>query len=322
MSPRCHPLCHIIHPYKVFSGAAPFADSTPSSVTVTVLFGGRPERPKDPVLTDKLWDLTRRCLEHDPRRRPEITEVICELREALVVRKDHANVSDVAKTDNTASGNIQQWDSSSCAPSFIPSLDVTRTGLGALCCSMLPYRFRRPLKPIEFLPGSETTSDGAYSVKSKESGHSFHSIRQFGELCLSVGVQSAPYGSRSLLRLVSWLFNRGASSTQEHYPTSQALQATTRNGAIFKRFRRLCDRTGLPPTSHIIPQRSIQTTGRPAASAGFGDVWEGIYHGKRVVMKALRVYKEDDVRNLKKVTDSTLLIPPDISSLLSPPDLV
>jgi len=322
MSPRRHPLGHIIHPPKVFSGAAPFADSTPSSVTVTVLVGGRPERPNDPVLTDELWGLTQRCLEHDPRRRPEITEVVCELREALVVRKDRANVSDVPKTDNTASESIQQWNSSSRAPSFIPSLDVTPTGLGALCCSMLPYRFRRCLKPIEFLPGPETTSDGAFSVESKESGHSLRSIRRFGELCLSVGVKSAPYGSRNLVRLVSWLLNRGTSSTQEHYPTTQALQVTTRSGAIFKRFQRLCDRTGLPPTSHIIPQKSIQTTGRPTAPNGPGDVWEGIYHGKRVVIKALRVYKEDDVRKFKKVTDSTLLTPPEISSLLSPPGLL
>ena len=282
-------------------------------MTVTVLFGERPERPKDPILTDELWGLTRRCLEHNPRQRPEITEVAYKFQEALVVRKDHENVADVAQTDNMTSGCIQQWDPSYRGPSSIASLEVTPTGLGALCCSMLPYRFWRRWKPTEFFLESETTSDRASSVRSKGSGHSFRTIRQLGELCMSVGVQSTPYASRNLLGLVcSWLLNRGAPSTQDYRPT-QALQATTRDVAIFKRFRRLCDRTGLPPTSHIIPQKFVQTTGQPVTSGGFGDVWEGIYNGKRVAIKALRVHKEDDVRRIKKVANSTFPTPLDPS---------
>ena len=77
---------------------------------------------------------------------------------------------------------------------------------------------------------------------------------------------------------------------------------------IFKRFRQLCGQTGLLPTSHIIHEEIIRTTEHPVASGGFGDVWEGIYNDKRVAMKALRVYKKEDVQEVKKVTHPVLPI--------------
>jgi len=82
---------------------------------------------------------------------------------------------------------------------------------------------------------------------------------------------------------------------------AQALQATTYDVTIFKRFRQLCGRMGLLPTSHIIPGKLIQTAGSPVARGGFGDVWEGIYNDKRVAIKALRIYKDEDVQKVKKV---------------------
>ena len=83
---------------------------------------------------------------------------------------------------------------------------------------------------------------------------------------------------------------------------TQALQATKSDDMVFKRFRQLCGWTGLLPTSYTIPERHIQqTTEQPVASGVFGNVWEGIYNGERVAMKALRVFKEDDVRKVKKV---------------------
>ena len=42
-------------------------------------------------------------------------------------------------------------------------------------------------------------------------------------------------------------------------------------------------------------------TKHPVASGALGDVWEGIYNDKRVAIKALRVYKDDDVRKVRKV---------------------
>ena len=65
----------------------------------------------------------------------------------------------------------------------------------------------------------------------------------------------------------------------------------------------------LLPTSHIIPGKLIKTTEHPVASGGFGDVWEGRYNDKWVAIKALRVYKEEDVQKVKKVTHPAFPIP-------------
>ncbi|KAF9647764.1 kinase-like protein [Thelephora ganbajun] len=81
----------------------------------------------------------------------------------------------------------------------------------------------------------------------------------------------------------------------------KALTATQHDVKIFKKFRQLCGRAGLLPASHIIPEGLIRTTENPIAFGGFGDVWEGIYDDKRVAIKALRVYKHDDVRKFRKV---------------------
>jgi hypothetical protein len=70
---------------------------------------------------------------------------------------------------------------------------------------------------------------------------------------------------------------------------------------IFKKFRQLCGRAGLLPASHVIPSSFIKTTEHPVAFGAFGDVWEGIHDGKRVAIKALRIYKRDDVRKVAKV---------------------
>ena len=77
---------------------------------------------------------------------------------------------------------------------------------------------------------------------------------------------------------------------------------------IFKRFRQLCGQTGLLPISHVIHEEIIRTTEHPVASGGFGDVWEGICNDKRVAIKALRVYKKEDVQKVKKVTHPVLPI--------------
>ena len=77
---------------------------------------------------------------------------------------------------------------------------------------------------------------------------------------------------------------------------------------IFKKFRQLCGRAGLLPASHVIPESFIQTTEHPVASGSFGDVWEGIHNGNRVALKALRVYKPDDVKKVAKVSLLGLVI--------------
>ena len=94
----------------------------------------------------------------------------------------------------------------------------------------------------------------------------------------------------------------------------QALQATTYSAPILKRFRQLCGRTGLLPTSYIIPGELIQTAGQPVASGACGDVWEGTYKDKQVAIKALRVFKEGSVRKVTKVTYMPFLVPHDTHS--------
>jgi len=107
---------------------------------------------------------------------------------------------------------------------------------------------------------------------------------------------------RAATDTVSWVGS-------QHRCAVQALQTTTHDATIFKQFRQLCGQTGLLPTSHIIPGGLIRTTECPVAYGGFGEVWEGIYDEKRVAIKALRVYKGDDERKLRKVSHPTFLIP-------------
>lgn len=48
--------------------------------------GKRPSRPTHPTFTGGLWGLTQRCWDQDPRRRPEIPEVLGVLRSLSVSR--------------------------------------------------------------------------------------------------------------------------------------------------------------------------------------------------------------------------------------------
>ena len=77
---------------------------------------------------------------------------------------------------------------------------------------------------------------------------------------------------------------------------------------VFKKFRQLCGRAGLLPASHIIPENFFKTSEHPVASGGFGDVWEGVHNDKRVAIKALRVYKHDDVKKVAKASHLGLVM--------------
>ena len=61
---------------KVFTGAAPFSDSLGAAATVRITQGERPPRPTHPTLTEDLWILMQRCWNHDPKLRPNASEVL------------------------------------------------------------------------------------------------------------------------------------------------------------------------------------------------------------------------------------------------------
>ncbi|KAF9780742.1 hypothetical protein BJ322DRAFT_279145 [Thelephora terrestris] len=81
----------------------------------------------------------------------------------------------------------------------------------------------------------------------------------------------------------------------------KALTVPQHDTQILKESRKLCGRVGFLPASHIIPSTLTQMTERPVSSGTFGDLGEGVYDGNKVAIKGLRVYKDDDVRRVRKV---------------------
>ena len=161
-------ISRIIHRYKITSGTAPFADSSPTSVAAKVMMGKRPERPKDQILTNGLWTLTKRCLEGDPQRRPEITEVIYYLRKTLTSLQDYADGSDLATSDDTTLGSAQKRELLYRTSSFINSFEVTPIGSKDTCCSIPGCQLWRRCKSKRLLSENRPTSDSIGSVKSRE----------------------------------------------------------------------------------------------------------------------------------------------------------
>jgi hypothetical protein len=54
----------------------------------------------------------------------------------------------------------------------------------------------------------------------------------------------------------------------------------------------------------------------PVNSGGFGDVWRGVYDGQRVAIKGLRIYKENDIREIKRVGCDDPIFLPSFTSLI------
>ena len=63
-------------------------------MAVDVLSGTRPERPTHLGFTDDMWNLTEQCWDHDPQRRPDISEVISRLRIPLAPEHDDDEIPD------------------------------------------------------------------------------------------------------------------------------------------------------------------------------------------------------------------------------------
>jgi len=70
--------------WKVFTGKAPFVGSTAPAVIVSITGGKRPERPNHARFTDRLWELTQKCLEQAPSGRAKVEQTLEALRKLSV----------------------------------------------------------------------------------------------------------------------------------------------------------------------------------------------------------------------------------------------
>ena len=66
---------------KVFTGEAPFGRDKTPAVIIKAMAGKLPERPTHPDFNDRLWTLTLRCLERKPSDRPNMEQVLEELKD-------------------------------------------------------------------------------------------------------------------------------------------------------------------------------------------------------------------------------------------------
>ena len=66
---------------QVFTGKYPFSKFTAAVAISKIMDGERPDRPREPSLTDPLWEMACTCWCQDAARRPAITKVVGILRE-------------------------------------------------------------------------------------------------------------------------------------------------------------------------------------------------------------------------------------------------
>ena len=68
----------------------------------------------------------------------------------------------------------------------------------------------------------------------------------------------------------------------------------------FNIFRRLCGKIGHLPESYLLPDK-FDLSGLPLTSGGFAEVRMGMFGGKTVAVKSLRVSELDDKATIRKV---------------------
>lgn len=68
--------------------------------------------------------------------------------------------------------------------------------------------------------------------------------------------------------------------------------------------RQLCGSRGILPASLTLSGSVKTTNDRPQASGGFAEVWVGRHRGHKVAIKALRIYANDDMAKVKKVSST------------------
>ena len=90
-------VCLLSNPLKAFTGSPPFPELAPAAAVFKMVINRElPDRPKERGLTDPVWDMTLRCWQHEPDRRPKMTEVVATLREwqvFLSLEHEHCNMA-------------------------------------------------------------------------------------------------------------------------------------------------------------------------------------------------------------------------------------
>lgn len=178
-------------------------------MVVKVLSGERPERPKDQIITQELWTLTQRCLEENPRRRPEIGEVIFRLRRVMATGKDRLCGSKVYTGNAAVESAHPRWRSLITTSRFSPT--YPKEILSSKVSS-------QPLWPCELEkvnPQAMYNTHWDSNIVSKESWHSLENV----EFRFSANEQRAhnifPGPSNLLRRARVWFLNFGKASPGE-----------------------------------------------------------------------------------------------------------
>jgi hypothetical protein len=75
-------ICLLLNPLKAFTGSHPFSELAPADAVFKMVINHElPDRPQEKNLTDPVWEMTVQCWQHEPDRRPKMTEVVATLRQ-------------------------------------------------------------------------------------------------------------------------------------------------------------------------------------------------------------------------------------------------
>lgn len=142
--------------HKIFTGRAPFHDSTPTTVAVDVLSGNRPERPTHPSLTDDLWDLTERCWNKNPRWRPDISEVVLRLRTTFAPQCGNNTTPVDATLEGVRQRELPSGEFSSIPPDKSIFSEVGRVALSSIPADIRVTQTPTTLEVLQVLPQCRT----------------------------------------------------------------------------------------------------------------------------------------------------------------------
>ena len=70
------PVSHSLEHIQIFTGRIPFHLYTEEQVILLLAGGERPDKPTHEEFTPKMWTITRKCWDRNPKKRPEILDVL------------------------------------------------------------------------------------------------------------------------------------------------------------------------------------------------------------------------------------------------------